>query len=136
MYNPTASIEVCCGYFVFQIRVFKIYFIFGCAGSSLLCTGSLQLWRAGATSYLWHRASHCDGFFSCGAQAPGAWASVVVVRGPLVVAHGPQSVQASVIVVHGLSSSVACGIFQDQGSNPCPLHWQANSYPLYHQRNL
>ena len=26
---------------------------------------------------------------------------------------------------------VACGIFLDQGSNPCPLHWQADSYPLY-----
>ena len=33
----------------------------------------------------------------------------------------------SVVVVHGLSCSVACGIFPDQGSNPCPLHWQADS---------
>ena len=24
------------------------------------------------------------------------------------------------------------GIFRDQGSNPCPLHWQADSYPLSH----
>ena len=24
----------------------------------------------------------------------------------------------------------ACGIFPDQGSNPCPLHWQADSLPL------
>ena len=23
----------------------------------------------------------------------------------------------------------ACGIFPDQGSNPCPLHWQADSGP-------
>ena len=29
--------------------------------------------------------------------------------------------------------SVACGIFPDQGSNPCPLHWQADSQPLHHQ---
>ena len=35
--------------------------------------------------------------------------------------------QASVVVVRGLSCSVACGIFPDQGSNPCPLHWQADS---------
>ena len=27
--------------------------------------------------------------------------------------------------MHGLSCSVACGIFSDQGSNVCPLHWQA-----------
>ena len=33
----------------------------------------------------------------------------------------------SVIVAHGLSCSVACGIFPDQGSNLCPLHWQADS---------
>ena len=39
----------------------------------------------------------------------------------------------SVIVAHGLSSSAACGIFPDQGSNPCPLHRQADSQPLRHQ---
>ena len=39
----------------------------------------------------------------------------------------------SVVVVHGLSGSTACGNFLDQGSNPCPLHWQANSQPLRHQ---
>ena len=39
----------------------------------------------------------------------------------------------SVVVAHGLSCSTACGIFLDQGSNPCPLHQQADSYPLYHQ---
>ena len=39
----------------------------------------------------------------------------------------------SVIVAHGPSCSVACGTFPDQGSNPCPLHWQADSQPLRHQ---
>ena len=33
----------------------------------------------------------------------------------------------SVVVAHGLSCSAACGIFPDQGTNPCPLHWQADS---------
>ena len=28
---------------------------------------------------------------------------------------------------------LAFGIFPDQISNPCPLHWQVNSYPLYLQ---
>ena len=28
----------------------------------------------------------------------------------------------SATVAHGPSRSVACGIFPDQGSNPCPLH--------------
>ena len=36
----------------------------------------------------------------------------------------------SVVVAHGPSCSAACGIFPDQGSNPCPLHWQADSQPL------
>ena len=39
----------------------------------------------------------------------------------------------SVIMAHGPSRSAACGIFPDQGSNPCPLHWQADSQPLRHQ---
>ena len=36
-------------------------------------------------------------------------------------------------MAHGLSCSAACGVFPDQGSNPCPLHWQADSQPLHHQ---
>ena len=36
-------------------------------------------------------------------------------------------------MARGLSCSTACGIFPDQGSNPCPLHWQADSSPLCHQ---
>ena len=32
-----------------------------------------------------------------------------------------------------LSCSETCGIFLDKGSNPCPLHWQVDSYPLHHQ---
>ena len=39
----------------------------------------------------------------------------------------------SAIVAHGPSCSAACGIFLDQGSNPCPLHWQADSQPLRHR---
>ena len=39
----------------------------------------------------------------------------------------------SVVVAHGPSCAAACGIFPDQGSNLCPLHWQADSQPLRHQ---
>ena len=39
----------------------------------------------------------------------------------------------SVVVAHGPICSVACGIFPDQGSKPCLLHWQAASQPLRHQ---
>ena len=40
---------------------------------------------------------------------------------------------ASLAVEHRLSSCGARGIFLDQGSNSCPLHWQVDSYPLCHQ---
>ena len=52
--------------------------------------------------------------------------------GSVVVAHGP-SCSGSVVVAHRPSCSAACGIFPDQGSNPCPLHRQADSQPLRHQ---
>ena len=66
--------------FFFFINLFIYLFIFGCIGSSLLRTGFLQLWRAGATLHRSARASHCGGFSCCGAQALGARASVVVAR--------------------------------------------------------
>ena len=39
------------------------------------------------------------------------------------VEHGLWSA-GSVVVAYGLSCPLACGIFQDQGFNPCPLHWR------------
>ena len=36
----------------------------------------------------------------------------------------------SVVVVHGLSCSVACGIFPDQGLNRCPLHGLSGRWTL------
>ena len=42
----------------------------------------------------------------------------------------------SVVVAHRVSCFVACGIFPDQGSSPCPLHWQADCLPLDHQESL
>ena len=52
---------------------------------------------------------------------------------PLLLRSTGSRRAGSVVVVHGPSCSVACGIFPDQGSNPCPLHWQADSQPLCHQ---
>ena len=42
---------------------------------------------------------------------------------------GPQALraQASAVAACGLRCSVAHGIFPGQGSNPCPLQWQADS---------
>ena len=52
---------------------------------------------------------------------------------PLLLRSTGSRRAGSVVVAHGPSRSAACGIFPDQGSNPCPLHWQADSQPLCHQ---
>ena len=59
------------------------------------------------------QAFHGSGFSSSGAQALG---------------H-----VASVIVAHALSCPAARGIFPNQGSKLCLLHWQADSLPWSHQ---
>ena len=51
---------------------------------------------------------------------------------PLLLRSTSSRRAGSAIVAHGPSRSAACGIFPDQGSNPCPLHWQADSQPLRH----
>ena len=52
---------------------------------------------------------------------------------PLLLPSTGSRRTGSVVVAHGPSRSAACGILPDQGSNPCPLHWQAHSQPLHHQ---
>ena len=46
---------------------------------------------------------------------------------PLLLRSTGSRRAGSVVVAHRPSCSVACGIFPDQGSNPCPLHWQVDS---------
>ena len=73
-------------------------------------------------------------FSSCGKWGP----LFIAVSGPLTISAslvrstGSRRV-GSVIVAHGPSCSAAGGNFPDQGSNPRPLHWQADSQPLRHQ---
>ena len=52
---------------------------------------------------------------------------------PLLLRSTGSRRTGSVAVAHGPSCSAACGIFPYQGSNPRPLHWQADSQPLRHQ---
>ena len=76
-------------------------------------------------------------FSSCGKWGP----LFTAVRGcaglslsrPLLLRSTGSRRSGSVIVAHGPSCSAARGIFPDQGSNPCPLHRQADSQPLRHQ---
>ena len=91
----------------FFLNLLIIYLvIWGCAGSSLLYSGFLWFWRARLL--------------------------FVAVRGLLVVVASLVAkhrlwVVSLIVVACGLSCSKACGILQDQGSNPCALHWQVDS---------
>ena len=98
--------------YIYIYIYFFFFLIYGCVGSSFLWEGFLQLWQAGATLHRGARASHHHGL--------SLWSTGSRRAGSAVVAHGP-------------SCSAACGIFPEQGSNPCPLHWQADSQPLRHQ---
>ena len=77
MHNPTSSIEVCCGYFVFQIRVFKIYFwLCWVRCYAFSSCGEQRLLSACGTGFslqwpflLWSTRPRCMGFSSCGAGA-------------------------------------------------------------------
>ena len=90
------------------------YLFYSGAALSLCCCERtfLSLCRRGLLSSR-------SGLSCCEAQALGAQASVAA------------ALRGSVVETRGLSCSVACGIFLDQGPNPCPLHQQANS--LDHQ---
>ena len=52
---------------------------------------------------------------------------------PLLLRSTGSRRAGSVVVAHRPSCSAACGIFPDQGSNLCALHWQVDSQPLRHQ---
>ena len=41
--------------------------------------------------------------------------------------------KGSVVVAYRLTCFTACGIFLDQGFNPCSLYWQTDYSPLHHQ---
>ena len=62
-----------------------------------------------------------------------SWCTGLSLSRPLLLRITGTRRAGSVIVAHGPSCSVARGIFPDQGLNPCPLHWQADSQPLRHQ---
>ena len=84
---------------------FKDFFIFGCAGSSLLCVSFLQLRCTGFS--LWRLLLQ---------RSMGSW-----VQGLQQLRH-----VGSTALAHGLSCSMPCGTLPEEGSNPCLLHQQVN----------
>ena len=94
----------------FRTIYFWLCWVFVAAhGLSLLVgSGSYFLLRCTSFSLQWLLLMQSIGFGACGLQQ--LWTLE----------------PGSIVVVHGLSCPLACGIFPDQGSNPCVLHWQAN----------
>ena len=103
-------------FFLFFKLINLFVFIFGCVGSSLLCTGFLQSASQSNSS------QQCMGF-------PLSWLLLLQSTGSRRVAeHRLQARELqylwhadSVVVVHGLSCSAACGIFRvrDRTCVPC-----------------
>ena len=97
---------------VFFFLILFIYF-YGCVGVFVSVRGLSLVAASGG-----HSSSWCAG---------------LSLSRPLLLRSTGSRRASSAIVAHGPSCSVACGIFPDQGSNPCPLNWQADSQPLRHQ---
>ena len=106
-------------------------FIFGCTGSSLLHGFFSSRGEQGLLSSA-VQASPCGGFSCCRARALGhAGLSSCGMGAPQLQLPGSR---AQVMALR-LSRSRPCGIFPDQGLNPCLLHWQVDSFPLSHQES-
>ena len=107
--------------FILFIYYFWLHWVFVAARrlSLAAASGGYSLLQCAGFSLQWLLLLQSTGSRHMGFSSCGSWASVIVAR-------GLQSA-GSVVVALGLSCSVACGIFPDQGSNPCPLHWQADS---------
>ena len=100
---------------------------------SLCCVSGFSLVAASRARLRWGGwASHCDASLIEEQGLWGTWASVVAAR---ELSHWGcwLLVTGSVEVAHGLCCSTTCGIFLDQGLNPCLLHWQVGSLPLSHR---
>ena len=104
------SIQVLCPFFFFKnLFIYLFLAVLGlrfCGGLSLVAVSR------------GHSSSRCTGLSQ---------------SRPLSLRSTSSRRAGSVVVAHGPSCSAAHGIFPDQGSNPCPLHWQADCQPLCHQ---
>ena len=61
------------------------------------------------------------------------WCAGLSLSQPLLLWSTGSRRAGLVVLAHGPSCSAACEILPDQGSNPHPLHWQADSQTLRHQ---
>ena len=90
------------------------------------CVGLLTAASRGSSSCS-AQASHCRGISSgaLGFSSCSTWTRQFPLAG--------SRAQAQYLWGNNLVAPRHVGSSPDQGSNPHPLHWQAHSYPLYHQ---
>ena len=100
--------------FLMLIQIKLLIYIFLAALGLSCCTQAFSSCEEqGLLSSCGAQVSHCGGFSCCRTRTLGIWASVVAV--------------------HWLSCSAACGILLEKGLNLCPPHGQADSLPLDYQ---
>ena len=111
-------------FFIFNFFIyFWLYWVFVAAGELSVVAASRG-----------YSSLQCAGFplqwlLLLQKMGSGVLASVAAVPGLSGCGSRPPE-YGSVVMVHGLNCPSACGIFLDQGSNPCSLHWQMDSFPL------
>ena len=96
----------------FFLNLFIFYFYFWLHWVFVAVHGLSLVAASGGYSLLW-----CMGFSL-------RWLLLLRSTGSRCMSFSRCGTQA---LEHRLSSSAACGIFLGQGSNPCSLHWQADS---------
>ena len=106
---------------------FRLFFQFGCVG--FRCCSGFSL-AAGGRDHSPAAVLRQGPLSSGSAQASHGVASLPAEHGHLDALKYCRSrlqSRGSTVVVGGLSCSVACRVFPDQGLNPCHLHWEAGS---------
>ena len=110
------------------------FFIFGCAGSSLLLRlfSDCIEWRL--VSNCSAQASHCSGFSCCRAQAPGHTSfSSCGTRAQSLQLRGSRTTGSTVsLQFTGLVTPWHVGSSQTWDQTPCLLHQQADSLSTSH----
>ena len=108
-----------------SLQLFYVFIIDG-TRSSLLCGLFSSCCEGGGL--LWLQASHCDGFFGCRVGTRALGCMVFSSCRPGLSSWGSWPLEHRVkVLAKGVSCSVACGIFLDQGLNPGLLHWWVDS---------
>ena len=92
------------------------------------CTGFSSCSERESLSSCGVQASHCGGLPCCGGQIQVRSLQQLKHVGSAVVVPRLEST-GSAVAGHGLSCSMVCGIFLDQGSNLCLLQWLVDSLP-------